>query len=88
MSGFKKFQFDHAQILYILDLGKTHEKTLRRSGDIKIFRLGRRMCMYNLPSFIDEALSEESEMGGNIPEYFFLYINELMDIYKQSLESS
>ena len=55
MSGIEKLQFDHAQIVYILDLGvkkcffmkillilpKFHEKTLSHPGDIKFFRPGR-----------------------------------------------
>ena len=40
---------------------KFHEKTLSRSGDIKIFRLGKRMYMYS-PLFMDEVLSEERQL--------------------------
>ena len=38
---------------------KFREKTLSRSGDIKIFRPRRRIYMYTAPLFMDEVLSEE-----------------------------
>ena len=41
---------------------KFHEKTLSRSGDIKLFRPGRRMYMYTLPAFTDKVLSEERHL--------------------------
>ena len=75
MNGIEKLQLDHAQRLYILDLGlkkcfyenfiniaKVHEETLRGPGDIKIFRTGRRMYMYTLPPFMDAVLSEERQL--------------------------
>ena len=43
-------------------LPRFREKTLSRSGDIKIFRPGRRMYMYTLPPFTDEVLSEEIKL--------------------------
>ena len=59
MSGIKKLQFDHVQILCILELGvknvskkflltqtKLHQKSTSLSGAIKSFRPGRRMYMY------------------------------------------
>ena len=75
MSGIDKLQFDHAQILYILDIGlkkifyenllilsKFHKKTLSRPGDIKIFRPGKRMYTYTLPPFMEAVLSEERHL--------------------------
>ena len=53
----------------LLILPKFHETShesfmrhLSRSGDIKIFRPGRRMYMYTLPPFMDEILSEERQI--------------------------
>ena len=62
MSDIENFQVEHAQILYILDLGvkkfknilltlsKFHEKTPSRSGDLKNVLPERRICMYTLSS--------------------------------------
>ena len=55
-------------IKILLILPKFHEKTLSRSGDIKIFCPGR-MYMYSLlhprlPPFMDEVLSEEEGFRG------------------------
>ena len=47
------------QILLILP--NFHEKTLSRSGDIKVFRPGR-LYMYTLPPFMDEVLSGERQL--------------------------
>ena len=46
----------------LLILPKFHDKTLSRSGDIKIFRSGRRMYMYTLPPFMDALLSEKRQL--------------------------
>ena len=46
----------------LLILPKFREKTLSRSGDIKIFRPERRMYMYSLRPFMDEMLSEERQL--------------------------
>ena len=56
----------------LLILAKFHEKTLIRSGDMKIFRPGRRMYMYTplrpppprppAPKFIYEVLSKERQL--------------------------
>ena len=46
----------------VLILSKFHEKTLRRSGDIKIFRQVRRKYMYTLPAFMEEVLIEERKL--------------------------
>ena len=43
-------------------LRKFHEKTFSRPGDIKIFRLGRRMYMYIPSPFLDAMLSEERQL--------------------------
>ena len=49
----------------LLILPKFHEKTLSRSGDIKIFLPGRKMYMYILsPPFMEEVLSEERQWNG------------------------
>ena len=75
-SCIEKLHFDHVYILYILHLGlkkcffmktllilpRLREKTLSRSGDIKIFRPGGRMYMYTLPPFTNEGLSEERKL--------------------------
>ena len=53
----------------LLILPKFHEKTLSRSGDIKIFCPGRRMYMYTLPLFLRKTVNE---MGENIPGENFL----------------
>ena len=49
-------------IKILLTLPKFHEKTLRRPGDIKIFRPRRRMYMYTLPPFMNPVLSEEKQL--------------------------
>ena len=46
----------------LLILLKFHEETLSCSGDIKIFRQGKRMYMYTLPPFKEEVLSEERQL--------------------------
>ena len=46
----------------LLILLKFHEETLSCSGDIKIFRQGKRMYMYSLPPFKEEVLSEERQL--------------------------
>ena len=70
MGAIQKLQIDHAQILYVLDLGeknfffmkillilpKFHEKSLSRPGDIKIFCPGRRNYMYTLPYLWTKSL--------------------------------
>ena len=61
-------------------LRKFHEKTFSRPGDIKIFRLGRRMYMYIPSPFLDAMLSEERQLMkwvgifqvGILPEGIFL----------------
>ena len=46
----------------LLTLPKFHEKTLRRPGDIKVFRPWRMMYMYTLPPFMDAVLSDERQL--------------------------
>ena len=46
----------------LLILPKFHGKTLKRPGDIKIFRPGRWMYMYTLPPFMDAVLNEERQL--------------------------
>ena len=75
MSGFEKLQFDHAQILYILDLGlkkcfyenfirlpRFHEKTLGRSGDIDFFSREKDVHVHSPLSFMDKVLIEERQL--------------------------
>ena len=72
MSGIEKLQFDTFHFRHrtekmfcmniLLILPKFHEKTLICSGDIKIFRPGRRMYMYTLPTFMDKVLNEERQL--------------------------
>ena len=69
MMDIDKWQVDYAQIRYFLEMKemfcmkflviwpKFHEKTLSRSGDIKIFHPGRRMYMYTLSLIHDQVLS-------------------------------
>ena len=59
------FSFRAEKMFYVkilLILPKFHEKILSFSGDVKIFLLGRRMYMYTLPLFMDEVLSEETQL--------------------------
>ena len=64
MSGIEKLQYDHGQILYILDLGlrkcffmktliilpRFHEKALNRSRDIKVFSFREEDIRVHSPS--------------------------------------
>ena len=78
MSGIEKLQIDHAQILYILDLGlkillilpKYHEKTLSDPGAIKIFRPGRRMYIIYTSSISGRNIKQRKTVGNFLGENF------------------
>ena len=78
MSGIEKLQIDHAQILYILDLGlkillilpKYHEKTLSDPGAIKIFRPGRRMYIIYTSSIPGRNIKQRKTVGNFLGENF------------------